>query len=334
MFIDQVFIEVKAGDGGSGCVSFRREKYVPKGGPDGGDGGDGGSVILQADRNMTTLIDFRYKPLIKAERGIHGKGGLKAGPDGEDTILKVPVGTWVKLDTNSEVLCDLNQDGMTFVAAKGGKGGRGNAHFATSTHQVPRESEPGEDGEERRLFLELRLVAEVGLVGFPNAGKSTLLNKLSKAKSKVANYPFTTLSPVLGVLRLDPMCDLVLADMPGLIEGAHENVGLGLEFLRHLTRTYYLLFVFDMSESALQKPDEAFSILLKELECYDPLLIKRPRSLVANKMDLPGSEENLKIFKKRFPKETIIAISAVKSEGMGPLIAELAKAKALCVKNS
>lgn len=334
MFIDQVFIQVQAGDGGNGCVSFRREKYVPRGGPDGGDGGDGGSVILQADRNMTTLIDFRFRPLLQAQKGAHGQGSLKAGHDGDDKIVKIPLGTLVKMDQSSQVLCDLSQDGMTFVAAQGGRGGRGNAHFATSTHQAPRECEPGIAGEKRRLFLELRLVAEVGLVGFPNAGKSTLLNKISKAKSKVADYPFTTLNPVLGVLRLDLMSDLVIADMPGLIEGAHENVGLGHEFLRHLSRTSYLLFVIDISDSAYQKPLDVFPILLKELECYDPLLLERPRSIVANKMDLPGSPENLKKFKKRFPQETLIPISAVKGEGFGPLIAELAKAKSLCVKNS
>ena len=333
MFVDQVTIEVKAGRGGDGCVSFRREKYVPKGGPDGGDGGDGGSVILLSDRNMTTLIDFRFKPLIDAPRGTHGQGSLKAGRDGEDEIVKVPVGTMVKDPETKELLCDLSKDGMSFVAAKGGRGGRGNARFATSTHQAPKECEEGRAGEHKKLFLELRLVADVGLVGFPNAGKSTLLNKISKAKSKVADYPFTTLNPVLGVLRLDPMRDLVIADMPGLIEGAYRNVGLGHEFLRHLSRTRFLLFVIDMSEIAMQNPLDAFEILLDEIKRYDKELYEKPRSVVANKMDLQGSRENLELFVKKFPSETVVPISALKSEGMGGLISEFARIKSICTEN-
>jgi GTP-binding protein len=237
------------------------------------------------------------------------------------------VGTLIKDPETGAVFCDLSEDKMSFVVAKGGRGGRGNARFATSTHQAPRERELGGFGEERKLLLELRLVAEVGLVGFPNAGKSTLLSKISKAKSKIADYPFTTLNPILGVLRLDSMTDLVIADMPGLIEGAHRNVGLGHEFLRHLSRTRFLLFVLDMSEWAYQKPVEAFSVLLKEIGLHDEKLLDRPRTIVANKMDLQGSKEILKMFKQEYPQEKVIPISALKGEGLKELIAELARAK-------
>lgn len=325
MFIDEVTVEVKAGKGGNGCMSFRREKYVPKGGPDGGDGGDGGNVIFQSDENMSTLLDFKFKPLIEAKSGQHGKGSLKAGQDAEDVIVKVPVGTVVKDVETDQILCDLDRVGASYIAAKGGRGGRGNARFATSTHQAPREHEEGKEGQKRKLKLELRLVAQVGLVGFPNAGKSTLLNKISKAKSKIADYAFTTLSPVLGVVRLDESNDLVVADMPGLIEGAHRNVGLGHEFLRHILRTKALLFVIDMSSSAYQEPLEAFSTLLKELELYDRTFLERPRIVVANKMDLPGAQDLLKSFIERYPQENIISISAVKGERLGKLIEGMKK---------
>lgn len=327
MFVDEVIVQIKAGKGGNGCASFRREKYVPRGGPDGGDGGDGGGIIFQTDKNMSTLMDFRFKPLIEAKNGAHGKGSLKAGEDAKDVIVRVPVGTLIKAPEDGAIFCDLSEDKMTYVAAKGGRGGRGNARFATSTHQAPRNRELGESGEERKLLLELRIVAEVGLVGFPNAGKSTLLNKISKARSKVADYPFTTLNPILGVLRLDSMTDIVIADMPGLIEGAHRNVGLGHEFLRHLSRTRYLLFVLDMSEWAYQNPIKAFSTLIKEIELHDDKLLERPRTIVANKMDLPGSEENLKIFLEKFPQEKVIPISALKGQGLKDLISELARVK-------
>jgi GTP-binding protein len=272
-------------------------------------------------------MDFKFKPLIEAKNGAHGKGALKAGEDAKDVIVRVPVGTLIKDPETGTVFCDLSEDKMSFVVAKGGRGGRGNARFATSTHQAPRERELGGSGEERKLLLELRLVAEVGLVGFPNAGKSTLLSKISKAKSKIADYPFTTLNPILGVLRLDSMTDLVIADMPGLIEGAHRNVGLGHEFLRHLSRTRFLLFVLDMSEWAYQKPVEAFSVLLKEIELHDEKLLDRPRTIVANKMDLQGSKENLKIFIQKYPQEKVIPISALKGEGLKELISELARVK-------
>lgn len=334
MFVDEVVVEVKAGSGGNGCAAFRREKYVPKGGPNGGDGGDGGDIIFEADCNMSTLLDFKFKPRLIAKHGIAGKGSLKNGLDAEDVIVKVPVGTLVKNPDTQEILCDLNQDKMRFIGAKGGRGGHGNTWYHTSTHQAPTEYEEGFPGEHRKLLLELRLVADVGLVGFPNAGKSTLLNKISKAKSKVGNYPFTTLNPVLGVLRLGALQELVIADMPGLIEGAHDNVGLGHEFLRHLSRTKFLLFVLDMSEIAMQNPIHAFEILTKEIELHDSELLKRPHSIIANKMDMPGAEENLKLFKKKYGREKIVAISALKGEGMKDLIAEFGRIKSICAANS
>ena len=333
-FIDQVTVKVKAGRGGNGCVSFRREKYVPKGGPDGGDGGDGGDVIFKSDFNLTTLLDFKFRPLISAESGEHGKGSLMAGLNGKDCLLQVPVGTMVKIPETGELLSDLSTQGMTLIAAKGGRGGRGNAHFATPTHQSPRECEEGGAGEHRQLLLELRIVADVGLVGFPNAGKSTLLNRVSNAKSKVADYPFTTLNPVLGVIRLGEMLDLVVADMPGLIKGAHENVGLGHEFLRHLTRTRFLLFVVDMSEYAIKEAWDVFSILLDEIRCYDEALLNRPRAIIANKIDMPGAVENLQKFKNLFPGENVIEISALTGVGLPRLREEFFRIKELCVKVS
>lgn len=326
MFVDQVTVQVKAGRGGDGCVGFRREKYVPRGGPYGGDGGNGGSIIFEADENMSTLIDFKYRPILEAKSGVRGKGGLKDGESAQDVTIHLPLGTLVRDPQSLEILCDLCKNRMQFIAAKGGKGGRGNTHFATSTHQTPREFEEGELGQSRNLMLELLIVAEVGLIGLPNAGKSTLLNKISNARSKVANYPFTTLNPVLGVLRLDDV-DIVVADMPGLIDGAHRNVGLGHEFLRHLTRTRSLLFVLDMSEISLQNPIEAFQILLNELELYDAELLKRPRKIVANKIDLPGSDKSLKKFIKKYPEEIVIPVSALKGTGMSDLVSEVVKLK-------
>jgi GTP-binding protein len=334
MFVDEVVVDVRAGNGGNGCAAFRREKYVPKGGPNGGDGGRGGDIIFEADCNMSTLLDFKFKPRIFAKHGVSGKGSLKNGLDAEDVIVKVPVGTLIKDAESKEIIFDLNEDRMRFIGAKGGRGGHGNTWYHTSTHQAPLEHEEGFPGQHRKLLLELRLVADVGLVGFPNAGKSTLLNKISKAKSKIGDYPFTTLNPVLGVFRLDAMQHLVIADMPGLIEGAHQNVGLGHEFLRHLSRTKFLLFVLDMSEIAMQNPMHAFKILMKEIELYDAELLKRPRSIVANKMDLPGSEENLESFKKKYPEEKVVAISGLKGEGMKELISEFARIKSLCAVNS
>ena len=251
MFIDHAKIHVKGGNGGSGCVSFRREKHVPKGGPDGGDGGKGGDVVVQAASQLSTLLDFRYRPNFKAERATHGKGSDKHGKGGKDLIVKVPLGTIIK--ENEEIIADLVEEGQSVIVAKGGRGGRGNARFVSSTTQAPRDWEPGEFGEEKILELELKLIADVGLVGLPNAGKSTLISKLSAARPKIADYPFTTLKPNLGIVKYRDTGTFVVADIPGIIEGAHYGKGLGLEFLRHIERTKLLLILVDCTSEDLNQ---------------------------------------------------------------------------------
>jgi GTP-binding protein len=283
LFIDYAEIIVKGGKGGQGCVSFRREKYVPKGGPDGGDGGDGGNVIIQVDRHMTTLLDFRYRKNYRAGNGGHGQGALKKGKDGSDVVIKVPPGTVVRdLDTK-ETLADLAGEAQSVTAARGGKGGKGNAHFKSPTSQSPRKRSPEGEGQERRLSLELKLLADVGLVGHPNVGKSTLLSKLSAARPKIADYPFTTLVPNLGMVKLGDHQSFVLADIPGLIEGAHKGKGLGVEFLKHIQRTKLLLYLLDASSQDIKQDYRA---LRKEIELFDPLLGQRPQVVVVNKIDL------------------------------------------------
>ena len=282
-FVDRVKIYVKAGDGGPGCVSFRREKYVPRGGPDGGDGGDGGDVILLADPQLLTLYDFYHQVHFRAENGRPGQGKKMKGRDGEDLILRVPVGTVVMDAETGEVLGDLTEPYQTLVVARGGKGGRGNAHFATPTRQAPRFAEPGKPGEERWLILELKLIADVGLVGLPNAGKSTLLSRISAARPKIADYPFTTLEPNLGVVKLPEGETFVVADLPGLIEGAHKGVGLGHEFLRHIERTKVLLFVLSVDREDLYAD---YQTLRKELELYNPALLQKDHLIAINKVDL------------------------------------------------
>lgn len=283
LFIDYAEIVVKGGNGGKGCVSFRREKYVPKGGPDGGDGGEGGSVIIQVDDHMTTLLDFRYRKNYQAERGRPGEGVQKRGKNGKDIIIKVPPGTIVRdLDAKS-TLADLTGKSQEVTVARGGKGGRGNAHFKSSTSQSPRKCEPGSKGEEKRLSLELKLLADVGMVGHPNVGKSTLLSKLSAARPKIADYPFTTLTPNLGMVKLEDHQSFVLADIPGLIQGAHQGKGLGTEFLKHIQRTKLLLYLLDASSPDIERDYQA---LLMEIELFDPILHRRPRILVVNKIDL------------------------------------------------
>jgi len=282
MFIDYAKIRVKAGQGGSGACSFRREKYVPKGGPNGGDGGRGGSIILEVDPHLHTLIDFKYKKHYTAEHGQHGLGKNQNGRDAADIIVRVPAGTVVKDAESEEILADLIKPGDKFIAARGGRGGRGNAHFATPTHQAPREWEVGESGEERKLILELKLLADVGLVGQPNAGKSTLLSKLSAARPKIADYPFTTLQPNLGIVRIGEYKSFVMADIPGLIEGAHQGKGLGTQFLRHIERTRIICYLIDPTAGSVKG---TYKILTSELKSYSEELVKKPSLIVLTKKD-------------------------------------------------
>ncbi len=283
MFIDHAEITVTGGKGGDGCVSFRREKYVPRGGPDGGDGGDGGDVILLADENVNTLLHFRHRRQFRAQNGAHGRGAGKHGKSGADLRIVVPVGTVIRQQVGDGMVADLIAPGQQVVVARGGRGGRGNARFATSTHQAPREHERGQQGQERKLSLELKLLADVGLVGLPNSGKSTLLAKLSAAQPKIADYPFTTLHPELGVVRLGEYRQFVLADIPGLISGAHLGKGLGIQFLRHIERTRVLLFLLDITGP---EPQRDYQTLCDELALFKADLLKKPSLVVLNKIDL------------------------------------------------
>ena len=285
MFIDEVRILVQAGDGGNGCLAFRREKYVPRGGPSGGDGGRGGDVTLVADEHENTLLKFRFNPEHRAERGRHGEGSNRTGAEGRSIEVDVPIGTVVYDETTGEKLHDFTQQGERFLVARGGRGGRGNARFATSTHQAPTEHEPGRPGQERRLRLELKLLADVGLVGFPNAGKSTLISRISAARPKIADYPFTTLEPNLGVVQLSDFRSFVVADIPGLIEGAHLGHGLGVQFLRHIERTQLLAHLVDVSEASGREPVEDFEIVMRELASFSEELAEKPMIVIASKMD-------------------------------------------------
>jgi GTP-binding protein len=340
MFVDQVRILVKAGDGGNGVVSFRREKFVPRGGPDGGDGGDGGNVILKADPHTDNLRTFFYDPKLIAEDAVAGSRHRKTGRNGKNKVGRVPPGTIVyrcsaetvqeaaqmeKSDEgiDLEPIADLTEDGQEFVLCKGGKGGRGNWHFRGPTNQVPQECELGTDGERGIFYLELRRIADAGLVGFPNAGKSTLLGKLSAAQPKVASYPFTTMRPIVGVVDFPAYRRCTVADIPGLIEGAHQNRGLGHEFLRHITRCRLLLFVIDMSGFEARDPIDDLQVLRQEVKEYDEDLAKFPWLVVANKMDVEGADEHLTAFRARFPKVDIIPISAETGDGLDDLRAVL-----------
>ena len=285
MFIDEVRIRVKAGDGGNGCLAFRREKYVPRGGPSGGDGGRGGDVVFVASEHHNTLLHFRFNPEHTAERGRHGEGSNRTGRDGASIDVPVPVGTIVYDDESGELLHDFTEAGDRFVIARGGRGGRGNQHFATPTHQAPTEHEPGHTGEEKRLRLELKLLADVGLVGFPNAGKSTLISRISAARPKIADYPFTTLEPNLGVVSAGDET-FVVADIPGLIEGAHLGHGLGVQFLRHIERTHLLVHLVDVSEATGRDPGEDFRIVMEELESFSQELARKPMFVAASKVDI------------------------------------------------
>lgn len=321
MFVDVAKIYLKAGKGGDGAVAFRREKYEPSGGPYGGDGGDGGNIIFQGDEGIRTLMDFRYKRSYKAENGENGKSKKQYGKKGKDLILKVPVGTLVKDAETGKVIADIKRHKEQFIIAKGGKGGKGNAKFATATRQAPRFAEPGRKGEERTVILELKLLADVGLIGFPNVGKSTILSILSDAKPKIANYHFTTLKPNLGVVRIDDEQSFVIADIPGLIEGAHKGAGLGLDFLRHVERTRLLVHVIDASGQEGRNPVDDFYKVNSELFKYNEKLDEKRQIIVANKMDLPESKNWLEMLKNEFePKGyEVYAVSAATKEGINRL---------------
>ncbi len=326
MFIDEAVIEVEAGAGGDGCVAFRREKYVPRGGPSGGDGGDGGDVILVADPHLSTLLDYRYKTHYKAGRGGSGSGDNRKGRRGDSIVLRVPVGTLVYDDETGELLVDLARPNQQFIVAKGGKGGKGNAHFATPTRQAPRFAEKGLPGEKRRLRLELKLLADVGIVGMPNAGKSTLISRISAARPKIADYPFTTLVPNLGVVKYQDT-SFVVADIPGLIEGAHAGHGLGHQFLRHVERARLLLYLLDCSPFAPQPPLEAFRTLQEELRLYKPELLEKPALVALNKIDTVVDRAELEPVRQALQAQgyDVFLISAYTGEGLEPLLAHLAK---------
>jgi GTPase len=336
MFVDEAKIYVKAGDGGNGCVAFRREKYVPRGGPSGGDGGHGGSVWLEANPNDNTLLRYRYNREFKGERGRHGEGSNCTGVSGEDTILEVPVGTLV-YEEGAGLLADLKRPGQRVLVAQGGKGGRGNQHFAKPWHQAPREKEEGQPGEERHLRLELKLLADVGLIGFPNAGKSTLISVISAARPKIANYPFTTLEPNLGVVNADGGTGghgtelgrtFVVADLPGLIEGASEGAGLGIRFLRHVERTRLLVHLIDTSDTAEMDPVKAFEIIEGELAAFSKTMTEKPAIVVATKLDATTDRSKLDELQAFCKKKRLEfhAISAATGEGVKDLVRGMADA--------
>jgi GTP-binding protein len=344
VFIDRIKIFAQAGKGGRGCVSFRREKFVPKGGPDGGDGGRGGNVILRADRHVDNLSNLFFEPIVKAKNGGHGMGKKMAGRAGADKIVKVPLGTIVWLAENGkrrvpntehptpnlaesriEPLADLTCDGEGFLLCCGGAGGKGNVHFKSSRNRAPRQYTDGEEGEKGYFLVELRTIADAALVGYPNAGKSTLLRKISAARPKVAAYPFTTLHPIIGVVEFPGYRRATIADIPGLMEGAHRGVGLGHDFLRHITRCRVLLFVVDVAGSEGRDPAEDLRNLRREIDLYDPRLSKRAWHIIANKMDLPAARQNLETLRNRFPNTEIAPVSAQTGHGIESLRAALEK---------
>ncbi|WP_026043680.1 GTPase ObgE [Treponema primitia] len=325
-FADEALIEVSSGSGGNGCVAFRREKYVPLGGPSGGDGGRGGAVVFEVRRNLRTLVHLRYKQSFKAENGRDGEGSQRYGRNGEDTVIPVPPGTVLKDAETGEIIRDFGRQEGSFLFLKGGNGGWGNIHFKSSVTQAPRRALPGKPGEKRRLRVEIQVLADIGLVGFPNAGKSSLLDRFTNARPKIAPYPFTTKIPNLGVLTLGDR-DIILADIPGLIEGASEGVGLGIRFLKHIARTAALVFLIDLSQDNYLT---AFDILYKELDAFSPELVKKPRLLVGTKTDLGNggdisTAERLGELRARYPEETVLGISVFSGEGLEELAASLGR---------
>jgi GTPase len=326
VFVDEIDIFVKGGDGGAGCVSFRREKFVPRGGPDGGDGGNGGSVWLQADPALTTLLDFHYKRHYHAGRGTHGEGSDRHGRNGEDLVVRVPLGTIVTDRDSREHLGDLTRPGERILAIRGSHGGRGNARFASATNRAPRKADLGRPGPERWLHLELKLLADVGVIGFPNAGKSTLVSHVSAARPKIADYPFTTLAPTLGIVRVDPERTFVIADLPGLIPGAAEGKGLGHQFLRHTERTRLLLHVLDLDPSTGRDPLDDLAVINGELARYSPELAQRPQIVVANKADIPDAAEAIERVRAHCALHGLAlhVISAATGAGLPELVAGMA----------
>ncbi len=319
MIIDYAKIYVKAGDGGEGAVAFRREKFVPKGGPSGGNGGDGGSIIFVADSNLSTLLDFKYKRKIVADNGVKGAKSLKDGKAGKDVIIKVPVGTIIKNAKSEEVLLDLNKAGEEVVFLKGGIGGKGNSNFATATHQTPRYAQPGRPGREMDIILELKLIADIGLVGFPNAGKSTFISVVSAARPKIADYPFTTLEPNLGIVKYKDYKSFVIADIPGIIKGAHQGKGLGYKFLKHIERTKILLLLID---STVEEPENEYEVLIEELSKFSELLKDKPKVIAFTKSDLLSEEDKKKLSELKIKNydNKIFVISAVAQDGISNLI--------------
>ncbi len=340
MFVDQVRIYVKAGRGGDGVCSFRREKYVPHGGPDGGDGGNGGNVVMVASHRLTTLLDLRYQQHYQAKAGGSGEGSNRHGRTAPDITIQVPVGTMIMDDETGETLADLTAEGQSYVVARGGRGGRGNARFATSTNRVPTHCEPGTPGKDRWLRLELKLLADVGLVGFPNAGKSTLIAAISAARPKIADYPFTTLTPNLGVVSWQDDRSFVVADIPGLIGGAHEGKGLGFQFLRHIERTSFLLHLVDISDWATEDSVVSFEVMRKELAAYDPGLEAKPFAVVGTKLDIAGDIDRLERLQSycRRRRVRFFAVSAVTRVGLDALVQVVGKKvdslRAACVTKS
>ena len=324
MFVDETTIKLIAGKGGDGCTSFRREKYIPMGGPDGGNGGKGGDIIFEVDKGLKTLVDLRYRKIIKADKGVNGKGSTKNGANASDIVIKVPEGTTIYNADNGLILADLLQDHEQVIIAHGGRGGRGNKAFATHNEPAPKFSELGCPGEEIIVKCELKVLADIGLIGMPSVGKSTILSLISSAKPKIAAYHFTTLNPNLGVVNLKDNRSFVMADLPGLIEGANTGVGLGLKFLRHAMRTKILAHVIDMGSFEGRNPIDDYKIIRKEIDNYNEKLKKKKEIIIANKMDLPGSEENLSLFQKEFPHLKIYEISALNNQGLDTLLVDLA----------